>query len=1112
MSSISRPSDLDPKRWAEARAVFEQVAEAGTADRAPLIERLCEGDPELRREVRSLLDAYLGAGEFLNRPAATLVAPEEPDPLSGALVGPYRLIAELGSGGMGRVFLAERADEVFQKQVALKVLRRGRGETSVRRFFLERQILATLEHPNVARILDGGTLPDGRPYLVMEHVDGARLDRYCESHRLSVADRIRLFLKVSSAVEAAHARLVVHGDLKPANIVVTSEREPKVVDFGVAAWLDAPAPASGATPGYASPEQLRNEPLTVASDVYALGRVLYGILAGDRREGRVLPGELRHVVRKAVREDPAERYSSVRELTRDLERWLRHEPVSAVPQSVLYLARKRAARNKAVSVLLLVVTMLGAAVTLAEIRSRHEAARRERLERHFHAAGMELLEIDRRDALVPIHDSSETRDAIARRMAELRRTMEAEGDAAAGPGNYALGCGALARDDYDAARAHFEAALQAGFDPPEITFLLGKTLFMLYRERLDEAERLAGPGEREAWLAELDRRYKERALQLIASAGPAAAEEKEYLEALLAYCEERYTEAIRLARRAFERHPWLYEAKQLEAEAGIALAAEATRAGDFERRHRLLEQAESPYREALAVGRSDPSLWSGECSRRAQIFDDPTLGALPQSEIENRFRWALEPCGMALQIEPGRADVHLSRAQTHWRRAEGMFRRYQDPTEALAAAITSARAVLAAHPMETRAHRLVGDASYVSAVWQGLLGGDPTPGLDQGERAFRRAADLNPNSAAARAGMGKLLFQRAEYLKGRRNAPLAVIDEAIAWYAAAVELEPNLSIYRAGLGTAYSAKATYELARGRPAGESMAGALAAFDRVLELTPQDPTSRFNRANLLQIDAAYRIARGEVLAGRLQAAYEDVAELRRAYPDAIGTRGLLAENRYLEALRLVEGGQDPNDAAEEGLRALEVEQGRAPELAVLWRLEAQFHLLSARRTVQLGRSPERALDRALAALRTAESRRQRDRETPAVLAEAHWRRALWLEKTGGHPAPDIAAGLEATAEAGPAASGGLLTARAALLALRATVENDAELRREAIATLTRANEVKDPVPRDMEDYVERLTDHDENDGTVASRALPGWRGDSRHADPRDDHAPAPRLVRR
>jgi serine/threonine-protein kinase len=319
------------------------------------------------------LDEGLGTSGFLDEAlcrvgedAAAVEIPVADE--TGRQIGPYRVLRELGRGGMGAVYLAERIDGEFRRQVALKILKSGMNTDEViRRFRNERQILATLAHPNIAELYDGGTTDDGQPYFVMEYVDGVSIDEYCDRRALPARERLELFLRVCSAVQHAHESFVVHRDIKPGNILVTAAAEPKLLDFGIAKLLDADSDISTVrtdsgvrpmTPDYASPEQVSGEPITAGSDVYSLGVVLYKLLTGRRpyqlkthadaelrrviceeepprpsvaarHERRRLSADLDHIILKAIRKRRQWRYSSVEELAQDIRRHLEGQPVRA---------------------------------------------------------------------------------------------------------------------------------------------------------------------------------------------------------------------------------------------------------------------------------------------------------------------------------------------------------------------------------------------------------------------------------------------------------------------------------------------------------------------------------------------------------------------------------------------------------------------------------------------------------------------------------------------------------------------------------------------------------------------------------------------------------------
>jgi serine/threonine-protein kinase len=365
--------------------ILDLALELAPEERAALLDGACAGDPELRAEVEAIL-AGADAPVFFESPAIAFADPlleSEPEALDGAVVGPYRLIRELGHGGMGIVYLAERADGQFEQRVALKLIRRGMDSDEIlRRFIAERQVLARLSHAHIARLLDGGVTAEGQPWFAMEYVAGLPLDRSCEERGLDITERLALFGKVCEAVQYAHRNLVVHRDLKPSNILVTAAGDIKLLDFGIAKALSTdPADETVTraeqrlmTPEYAAPEQLRGELVTTATDVYALGAILYLLLTGrsahqlagrtpterervicevepelpslavrgtprDRLRRR-LAGDLDTIVLKALRKEPSRRYASVDAMIEDLDRHRTGLPVRARPDSVTYRARK----------------------------------------------------------------------------------------------------------------------------------------------------------------------------------------------------------------------------------------------------------------------------------------------------------------------------------------------------------------------------------------------------------------------------------------------------------------------------------------------------------------------------------------------------------------------------------------------------------------------------------------------------------------------------------------------------------------------------------------------------------------------------------------------------
>jgi tetratricopeptide (TPR) repeat protein len=440
---------MNEQRWQRIEELFAEASALPAADRLAFLERACPGDAPLIEEVQSLLafdtmGAAVPIAEAIGKVAASF---DDPVPESG-FAGPYRLLREIGQGGMGTVYLGVREDDQYHREVAVKLVRRGMDSDEIlARFRTERQILARLEHPRIARLYDGGSTVDHRPFIVMEYVAGKPIHAYCREHGLSIPQRLDLFRKVCEAVDYAHRNLIVHRDLKPSNILVDGAGEPKLLDFGVAKVLEANSDPQQTmvqtgmrllTPEYASPEQVRGEPVTTATDIYALGVILYELLTGEKahqfttglsqtemerviceQEGpRVTIGnDLDNIVRKAMRKEPQRRYSSVAHLSDDIRRFLENRPVEARPDSAGYRLGKFVRRNRALvtAAALLVVTLLGGvAATVWQARIARANARRaeQRFAQVRSLANTMLFEVDR--GLANLAGATATRELLVR--------------------------------------------------------------------------------------------------------------------------------------------------------------------------------------------------------------------------------------------------------------------------------------------------------------------------------------------------------------------------------------------------------------------------------------------------------------------------------------------------------------------------------------------------------------------------------------------------------------------------------------------------------------------------------------------------------------------------
>ncbi|WP_313423408.1 serine/threonine-protein kinase [Stenotrophomonas rhizophila] len=527
---------MEASRWRQVSSLLDQLLELADGPRAQRLAQLRLADPTLADDLERLLEHERDSHEFMAQPLWT-AAP--PDSRAGTLIGPYRLLRALGEGGMGEVWLAERADGLYQRQVALKLLRSGYADPGLRqRFSREREILARLQHPNLAELLDAGVDLQGQPYLALAYVEGEPITDYCQRLQLPLERRLQLMLQVCAVVTHAHANLIVHRDLKPSNILVTAHGEVKLLDFGIAKLLDDPEardnaqhPATEArafTLHYAAPEQVRGEPVTTLTDVYSLGVVLFEVITGrkpyrlrrhsdaewersilevtaprasavvlrgsggspatlaDRRLARRLRGDLDTLLLKALQKEPAQRYASAEALAQDLRRFLEGRPIHARPQRTLYRLRKYIGRHRwgvAVGSLGAVALAGLAVVALWQMQqARREIARAQAMQEFTvglfdRAAGVRHGSFDVRQLLATGQQRGEAE--LADQPLSLADLQGVIGRLRIGMGDYQLALQTLDRQ-----RALLE---QAGEVPPplqlEAVTQRGRALRMLGRSR-----------------------------------------------------------------------------------------------------------------------------------------------------------------------------------------------------------------------------------------------------------------------------------------------------------------------------------------------------------------------------------------------------------------------------------------------------------------------------------------------------------------------------------------------------------------------------------------------------------------------------------------------------
>ena len=787
----------------------ERLVELPEEELQRQLRRQREEEPELARQVEALLGADRGAGRFLEIPAlASLpseVAGEEGGPgeeSSLPVLGRYRLLRLIGEGGMGRVFLAVRADDEYRQRVAVKVAYGPLDEEMRRRTLRERQILADLTHPGIARLLDGGTTREGSPFLVMEYIEGQPLLDYCRDRSLGLEERLDLFLAVCEAVKYAHGRLVIHRDLKPANILVGEDGQPKLLDFGIAKLqrLDAEAPGRESptltrpgsrpmTPDYASPEQLRGEALTTASDVYALGLLLYELLAGgppyESSSSEGPPGDaaslerlhrsprslglgrdLDAVVAKALRFEPGHRYASVDGLTADLDRFRRGLPVGARPDSLAYRLRLFVKRNR------LAVGLAAAAVlvVLAFGVERGFQARTLRLER----------------------DRAEAERSKAQELADFLAGLLDSADPWHGPDR-----GATVVELLEAGE---ERLRQGAVRPPLARASILEQLGLAYRR---------------LFLLERARPLIEEALNLRREhLGPAAPEVAASLTSLAVVETHagRYEEAEDLHRRALEIRRGIPGEARALAESWLYLGHVATIRGRFQEARDASQRGLDLRLETLEEGHPELAEARGFLATALHELGE-TVSAAPlmaeavtafRAAIEEPRRWGLDRDRLTYQLTSTlvyqgrmlRARGDLSAAEASFREALDLRRPYyRGPHPQIAQCQSDLAAILADRGQLVEAEELYREVLAVAVQFLGEDHLDYAKTLvrlamvvqqrGEGEEAaglYRKGLETARRSAPDHPSLVRplLAYARLQKERGERASAIELAEEALA--------------------------------------------------------------------------------------------------------------------------------------------------------------------------------------------------------------------------------------------------------------------------------------------------------------------------------------------
>ena len=880
----------------------------------------------------------------------------------------YELVEFVGRGGMGDVFKAR--DPRLGRFVALKFLRRDDPD-QVKRFLREAKVQARVEHENLCPVYEVGDV-EGHSYIAMQYVSGGSIKEIADL--LSPIDKVEIMVDVADALHAAHQAGLIHRDIKPANILVERNPggswHPYVVDFGIARDMDTPheLTMSGmvlGTPAFSAPEQIRGESsnLDRRTDVYGLGATIYWFLTGrspyegaytevlsgvaDRdpvpphRIDRTIPVDLETIVLKCLEKEQDRRYPTARELSEDLRRFLAGEPITARPATIFYKLGKRVRKHPRLVTAAVATIAAFVALGMVSLRTNLQTRRQAAVAQLLSDRATEIESFARVAAMMPLHDRTEEQHAIERRMAAIEEEMERLGDISSGPGHYALGRGWLTLQDYAAARRHLGLAMEMDSSRPGVAYALGMALGRLYQLDLTIARRIDNDELRDARIKEIERDLRDPALALLRSGENTAVEAPQYAEALISFYGGHLEEALAATRTAFEAEEWLYEAKLLEADILVEMAAGRRLNGDADGALLNLAEADAAYNLAADIARSDPSIYEGQCALWTQIMD---IRSRRGEAVVEPFESAVAACDRALRIAPGRSLVHEKLSHLYWRWAD-----------------------------------IVNDR-----------GGTAQPFLEQSISSAERAIELDPESVPAYFTKGGALTVSALRKMGRGEDPRATLEQAISSFESAIAIDPGFVLAHDDLGYAWERKARYEMDIGLDPRPSLDHAVAAFQRAIEINP-DYANAYNNSGI----ALWRRGRFEQRTGsdpgdtlnEAIAAFGAAIERNPTYAYAFANRGLA---RRTLAMFRIEQDLDPSDALESAGADLDTALEINPQIFWAYPEKTAVELLAARWAMKSGTSPQSHFEAASESAARALTVNPRNAVAYQSAAEVHrWR---------------------------------------------------------------------------------------------------------------------------
>jgi eukaryotic-like serine/threonine-protein kinase len=1087
---------MSSEKWNRINELFYAALDLPPEERNTFLKESCGSDSSLQEEVESLLAAYSDSADFIQTPAIKnahdFLHHQEIRLETGAGIGAYKIVREIGRGGMGAVYLGVRADDRFQKSVAIKIIKRGMDTDDVLRHFRnEQQILGNLDHPNIARLIDAGSTESGLPYFIMEFVEGEPIDQYCNHQSLSISERLKMFEQVCGAISYAHRNLVVHRDIKPSNILVTSDGVPKLLDFGIAKILltdsGEKSTATGIqfmTPEYASPEQAQGHQVTTLTDVYSLGVLLYELLTGqfpyplknrsaleilrtitetqpqlpsaiidDSKQRRRLRGDLDNIVLMTLRKEPPRRYQSVDQLSEDIRRHLQGLPIAAHKDTITYRASRFILRNRvAVAIVVAALVTLAAFAGIMQSRANKQA-------KLFQEFGQEVTRIEsfmRYAYLLPQHNIERDKKRVKDRLDYIKKKMDSMGTSSYGAGYYSLGRGFLSLHRYQDAYNNLILAWQKyQYQEPAAANALGLALAMLYQEKILEAEQLYSREQLNQRKSEFEKLYLSPAVQYIKK-GENVSESPQYVQAILHFLQKQYPQALNQANAAEQDVPWNYESKKLQGDIFTAMGNEQSELGKITKGFELYGKANTSYLEAAKKGESDPQIYEALCYLQARIqelrIDQRTK--LSEEDIEN----AVSYCKSALRLDAGSINANLTASRLYKDWAFYQSDHGNDPSIAAEKAMNFAKAALKIDSESAVAHIALGEAYSTRSDWELLRGRDPIPYLDLAEASYTKAIQKIPKDYVLLSLVAQQSMKRAMHYINTGKDPRPALEKSIEHTQHAIQLTTQKFRFLATLGHAYHVKGQYEYDVGLDPRESLNKSIQYFKQSISINHTYLFSYIWCGNSYMTLADYYISVEQDPNQVLNEAIKIFKEALTIDPENFWAHSGAGIALSRKGLVLQKAGKDPTSelkmSREAFKKALQVETSAVS----IYSYAADAELIGARDAISRKKSPEPFFIESEQAVKACLKANPDADDCLGSLAEIHSLRAEYLLSLGKSPEQEISTGLKHADHALKANADNALAMvrRAKLFLIRAQFSSGVSRKQDAQAAMDSFNQ--------------------------------------------------------